>query len=437
MTRRFQGYCFTFFAVLSLLYPKFGFSEPHPPKLASKFMAHGKGALKARKERQCVRKTMSLLGIHKMLVSDPILMQDVFEGTMHLGDFKRARRLVGASLFEPVSFAPMVRKIRRGIFKQHPELRAFLCQALDQGLIEKVGKKGRQQVKRALHHTYLLEILTVEMAKNTDFMVEMTDYLLRVRESYGIEREFIPSVNTLYKASNDIFLAIKTKTMDWVFTEYDRIRSRGYFLPAEEAARKAGLNFNILEAAIAESTHQNSYRDNAIAGVALMVNPPSRVRVTSPDSFIEYVNTKKWNSLYHSWNLAFMTGNVSHLHILYPKLFIPSVVNAKPHDYLFNRALALWVSINFHLFAKINNEADDGIPNKEKLTKLWGKVNLGFGEKLVVDNQVMPASDFKKYAENVLKTTYLDLWQQLGGLLMRAKIIDQDDYDALAKLIDK
>ena len=35
------------------------------------------------------------------------------------------------------------------------------------------------------------------------------------------------------------------------------------------------------------------------------------------------------------------------------KLLIPSVIDAEPDKYLFNRALALWTSINFQYFAKL------------------------------------------------------------------------------------
>ena len=217
--------------------------------------------------------------------------------------------------------------------------------------------------------------------------------------------------------------------MDWVFTEYQRIREQGYIADEEIAARQKGTSFNILEASIAENLH--GFSDNAMAGIALAVNPPETLRIVGENAFMEYEFPPQWVSLYESWNLAFITGNIPYLHVIYPKLLIPSVINASPDDYLFNRALALWTSINFHLFAQLTQQPDYPIANAQEMAQLWGEINHESAKQFVRQTNGVELETFSYY----LGMTYETLWGQLSQLLIASGVITQEEADELTDLL--
>mmetsp|Transcript_10061 Transcript_10061/g.16702 ORF Transcript_10061/g.16702 Transcript_10061/m.16702 type:complete len:309 (+) Transcript_10061:431-1357(+) len=269
------------------------------------------------------------------------------------------------------------------------------------------------------------------MANDWEFMVEVEEHLLAKRESFGIPSDFMASVIKLHEVTGKLFGPIKTKTMDWAVSEYHKIRERGDILASEIAANQKGLKFNILEAAINENL--NGYTDNAMTGIALAIIPPDSVRLVGNNSFLEYELSQEWVSLYESWNLAFITGNLPYLHVLIPKLLIPAVIDAEPNDYIFNRALSLWVSINFFLYAQLIEEEDYAIPNFGGMSQLWGEINNEFANALVSNE--MGGADLSKFQPLLGIMTYAILWDQFKVLLIASDVITPEDGQHLSELL--
>ena len=141
------------------------------------------------------------------------------------------------------------------------------------------------------------------------------------------------------------------------------------------------LILNIVEAVIEDKRTHNE--DNALAGIALAINPAEDVRFESESRVIEYVLSPEWTRLYETWNLAFITANMQSLQLFYPKLLIPQVLCAESNDYMFNRALSLWTSINFYLLTKASKRPETELSGKEALARRWGEINLGYAREYV------------------------------------------------------
>lgn len=382
-----------------------------------------------RDDAECIDTAAKKLGLNKFSHTDPKLLNEILEEDMFLADLESVRVALDDKLTKRYPLKPMISRVLNSIVEKHPPTVEFICEALNRDLIPKLGKKERKTLERIVHHTFLLEYITQAMADNWRLMVEIRHHLIAKREAFGIRSDFMGSVLDLYALTGELFEPIKTKTMDWVFSEYERIREAGTISDQEIAARQNSLKFNILEAAITEN--HNGYHDNAMAGIALTINPFSTVRVDEEDRFLEYEQSQEWNSLYESWNLAFITANMPHFGMLYPKLLIPSVIDADPDDYLFNRALSLWVSLNFHLFAQLNQKPDFEIPNREELSLLWSEINHKYGKELVLANQGVALENFGY----LLGMTYETLWGQLKMLLIGSGVITPDEAQQLTELL--
>ncbi|MBF0443912.1 MAG: hypothetical protein HQK54_18530 [Oligoflexales bacterium] len=376
---------------------------------------------------RCVFETVQRLGINKYPVSDPELFMDILQHDMYLADLPSVVSLLEDKLEKPVLLLPMINHVAFSVVTKHPIVSEFLCKALDRNLIPKI-QGNNPALKRMVHHTYLLEALTQEMARSPQFTFEVENHLLTKREAFGIRSDFMGGVLDMYHLTGNLFEPIKTKTMDWVFAEYDKIRERGSITPEEIQARKSGTTFNILEAAIAEN--KKGYYLNAMTGIAMAINPPENLAVVGDNRFIDYIVSRQWVSLYETWNLAFLTGNMAHLDILYPKLLIPSVIDAAPEKYLFNRATSLWVSINIYLLASLTQKPSFEVENREELTQLWSEINYRHASEYVLSRNKVPLDRFSYY----LGMTYDMLWAQLKQLLIASGVITVDEANLLSNI---
>ena len=97
---------------------------------------------------------------------------------------------------------------------------------------------------------------------------------------------------------------------------------------------------------------------------------------------INYPVNEEWQSLYISWNMAFILGNVNNLDVLFPKLLIPSVLSVKCHQFIEPRVISLWLSINNIIFRLKDLKDLKGPKNKEKMANEWGKINKKYAIKL-------------------------------------------------------
>jgi len=390
-------------------------------------------ALHGGQENQCIRDVVRRLGVDEYEHTDPPLLQDILRNDMFLYDLECMKARLGEKLTKQQSLHPMIAKVRNSIDKKHPMVAEFLCKALEEDLIpEVVDSDEKDIIKRTVHHTYLLELITKEMASDRQLMMEVQSHLLAARERLGLPSDFYDFAILFSSLTGQLFEAIKTKTLDWVFQQYGVIQDRGEILPAESQARSQGLTLNILEACIAENL--NGFQNNAMAGIALAINPTEEVRVVGEERFLEYELSQDWVSLYESWNLAFITGNVQYLNLLYPKLLIPSVIDAEPDKYMFSRALSLWVSGNFFLFAQITHKHEPVVPNAHVLAKLWGEINSKKANAFLLEQKGIELDDCDDCAF-YLGFTYADLWAQLKLYLVESGVITSEEAQKLTELL--
>ena len=149
-----------------------------------------------------------------------------------------------------------------------------------------------------------------------------------------------------------------------------------------------------------------------MAGAVLAAIPPKTITLTADAARnTQWDLSQNWDSLYESWNLAFITGNATYLQVYYPKLLIPAVIAADRLSYISNRAMSLWVSLNFRLFAAFTGKPDLQVPNKEALTELWGAINLKYAEALATAETGYPIAAFAP----MLNTTLAQIMGYMKG----------------------
>ncbi|MBF0314209.1 MAG: hypothetical protein HQK52_12400 [Oligoflexia bacterium] len=151
---------------------------------------------------------------------------------------------------------------------------------------------------------------------------------------------------------------------------------------AEGCEQLPKLILNILEA-VGEDLLQGN-RDNAHAGLVLATNPFSGTHLIEKTREYKHHFDPHWASLYETWNLAFITANIGDLRVLYPKLLIPSVINAAPEDYLYYRTLSLWLALKLYLYAKIKDQKEHReelkVPHSSELAQILGAINAKYAD---------------------------------------------------------
>ncbi|MBF0441592.1 MAG: hypothetical protein HQK54_06780 [Oligoflexales bacterium] len=316
--------------------------------------------------------------------TDVELLKDVLANDLRMADFASFTSSLGAKLTASQPLRPMLNEVIEGINTKQPVLRDFLCVAVQKDLLPNPeNEAARKKIKRAIHLMYLLEELTKKMAVDINFTDEVREYYLTLREKNGIPRDFFSSSYDIARITKSIFEPIKTKTMDYVFDQYGRIRRQGpgTIQGSLFKERNLFLQLNISEAVVTD--YLEGRKDNALAGMGLIMEEPVlKVEVLPGSYFVKNQFRSGWPALYESWNMAFVIGNLSNLELLLPKLLIPSVVNATEEDYIFNRGLSLWVTINMHLFAKISGR-DEQFPSSKNVAKEFGKVTLSYSKQYV------------------------------------------------------
>ena len=323
------------------------------------------------KPMSCAGKLMRHLGLTRDLHTDLDILESILTDDMHLsGNERITKRLLPQT---PQPMGPMLVTIAQAIKTRHPALDRFACHALEHDLLP---TPNPEIVRRSTHHAFLLEKLVNAMAADPAYMETVYEHILAQRAELGVREGFVGSTIDIFKAGGGIFGAVKAKTIDGVMKMLVAIRNRQQILPTEVTARKRGLRLNILEAYATDRVH--GFYKNAMTGLVLTVNSPETIRVRGEHQAVEYVYPQEWTSLYQAWNLAFITGNVDNLDLVYPKLLIPAVLDAEPNDYLFKRVLALWTTINFSLFRKLDDNDDEVLPGKDALAEAWGDITYEY-----------------------------------------------------------
>jgi hypothetical protein len=136
------------------------------------------------------------------------------------------------------------------------------------------------------------------------------------------------------------------------------------------------LNINISEAGTTEYEH--GFKDNALCAYALSED----VEIKQPAAYFNEKHflimelSEEWCSLYVTWNMAFLLSELDELDLILPKLFIPSVINAKPEKFMGKRAVSLWIAMNFDFFREVGGITHVSGPlNRREMAQAWGAIN--------------------------------------------------------------
>jgi hypothetical protein len=248
-------------------------------------------------------------------------------------------------------------------------------------LSKKMETEGRVIIPNVIAWAFVLERLTKAMYDNP----------IIIRNCVAIFQGLRNSRN-LFKGTT-IFYKIKLLSIERPITNnYLKNFETGIVNPSDG---RWTLPLNILEATITD--YLGGRIDNARAGVALLANGPGKKNDPrtgagpsdwSPDKKVPRRSSPlptEWADLYQTWNMAFVTHFPAFPQII-AKLFIPIVADYqdKPKEYLYIRVLALYLTLYHFGLDKIernkNNQPEIDWYD-EKLTRLWGKINLESAKK--------------------------------------------------------
>jgi len=328
---------------------------------------------------KCVDTAVAKLGIDMNMQTDPALLSEILEKDMHLNDMPDVQKLVAADLTQKQSLRSMLSQVHEGVTQVHPAIGVTLCAALANEKTAAIfSTPNVALIKRTIHHMFLLDKIVRKLADDRVFLAQTYKHL---------QTKFSPSrlsrALSMFKAAG-MFGVAKDYSVNKGIENYIELREKGSITPDEVTSRKRNLSTNILEATLTDFLH--GYFPNARVGNTLAWQQPTNVEIVGENRVIQYGLSMDWARLYETWNLAFITGNLDFPNLLYPKLLIPSVLLADGKGYIYYRALALWLSINFYLLAA-SEAASAGqkhisFAGSSDLSTLWGKINLRYSNYL-------------------------------------------------------
>lgn len=332
----------------------------------------------------CVDALMDKLGVSMDLKTDPEILKDILHNDMKLDDCPAVKKILGQTICEPESMKPMLERIRTSIITKQPEIHDFITAALKDNLIPSPDAEAHELIIRSLNHMVLLDAITRAMADDPKVMEEVRDHILNKRKEMGIREGLVGSLIDIYKAEDELFGPVKAKSVDIGVDMMLGFRKQGHVDSRESRNMCTVLGVNIAEAVAADLLW--GFPKNAGAGAELDMHPASKVWVSGDNRTVNFNHSQAWASLYESWNMAFVT-NCANPQFFFPKLLIPQVIDAKPEEYIFNRALALWLAVNFHLFSRIEKKPLVHLPQSKEIARRWGDINLDYGKRLGLEEE--------------------------------------------------
>jgi len=244
-------------------------------------------------------------------------------------------------------------------------------------------------VKRTLHHMFLLDRIVGKLADDREYMRKMRPVLEALVTKATGSTSRIAEIWKMYRAAG-LFGVAKQLTLNKGIDGILGLRDRNAVTPAEAKERSDNLSYNILEATATD--FMNRKWDNGKVGWSLTWAKAQGVEVSGENRIVKYGTNLDWARVYETWNLAFCTGNLHFLNVLYPKLLTPKVLLASGPDYMYNRALALWLSLNFYLLADLDGKPHVKFAGQDELAALWGKINLRYTNYLNGSFKLKPES---------------------------------------------
>ncbi len=388
------------------------------------------------KAKIIVKEAMNALGIQKNMQTDPLTMQSILN-ELNLHDFKTTftpiKKFLNEVVKKPMSLKPMLNSIEHGLISKHPAIIEFLELALEKNWL----KKG-ECVKKSLQITFILETITAAMCNNHAFLIETENHYRSKELELGLDKKNIyKTVKNSWGKFHDLFKVAKIMALDPIMIYFRLQRGLGDSLISIPELKKLHkenkinyfeykllyklcdkcsdpanklVRINIFEAGITE--YKRGFKMNAISAYVLAEdlkqNPPyaifkkrSVIPDKDPNPFYGEITKKKdkfinidadqdWVSLYITWNLAFILGNLNNLDLLFPKLLMPSIINAKSNNFLGVRVVSLWLSINHFLFRDSEGKKLFGPKNKKEMAQAWGEINKKYAFDLAKNKMATP-----------------------------------------------
>jgi len=361
---------------------------------------------------KCVDAVAEKLGITQDMKTDPAVLQDILKNTMYLDDVPEITKLFEKEFKEPTSLTPLLKAIKDGVTDKHPAVGTVMCAALNDPSTKDLvfGNVNKDVIKRTVHQTYLLEHIVGKLAKDPELLRKLLPIMRSKTEKLtangkqdaqcgaqsGLLKRMFSAVGAkinyllggtdadwcrysqLYQSAG-LFLLVKDISVAMGMEGIQGLRESEDITPERTAAHSRGVSINVAEATMQDFAH--GFYDNTAVGYDLAKRGFTTMHVAgTKKKIVEYDYQKDYAPLYESWNLAFITGNMHSLHLLYPKLLIPRVLFSDTKRYIHNRGIALWLTINFFLADEIKR-ANAGLtehvkfPGQKELAIIWGKVN--------------------------------------------------------------
>jgi len=425
-----------------------------------------KNKLNKIQSKKIIEKSILALGLKETKKTNPQIIKTIIE-EFKLDDLKTKNKVMQKffhdSLTQPQELKQMINCIKKSIVLKHPGIVEFLNHA-----INKKWLKPSENIIKALHVTFVLEALTVVMCNDHDFFIEVKDHYKLKEKQMGINP--LHSIRTLMHAfgiTHNLFGTIKALSVDpaMIYFRTQRGLTKSYLnknktkqllkqnkinyieyillLPIHkkglDQANKL-LRINIYEAGITE--YKNGFISNAICAHELnediIKNSPSntfKVKNVIPQNvnnsfyssickknnlFPVFQLSKQWISLYITWNMSFMLGNVNNLDIMLPKLIIPSIIAAEDENFLGARIISLWLSVNHYFYRKYDKGENVDIPNQIKMAKAWGNINKKYAFKLAKKETHEDAKILLKGFNQFFSHPFLN-WMKLTIKLLKNK----------------
>jgi len=417
-----------------------------------------------KKAEAIVDKSMKALGINMEMKTDVKILQEILS-EIKLNDFETTyapmKRFFKEAVSVPQDLKPMLTNIKQGLIKKHPAVLEFAEKALHEGWFVK-----SEYVQKSVHVAFVLEAMTVAMCNSNIFFIEAHNHIRKKELEIGIDnRHIFKTIWRSWPRSANFFASAKAISIDTAMVYFRFRRELGGAPIAEEKIKKLHkqgkisyleykfllltckkktchcgdwLRINIYEAGVTE--YNNGFKSNAISAHALSEYAKKnchqevfKLKIVLPegdiDKFYEPLTKEKnyfptftfdqdWVSLYETWNMAFILGELNNLHFLFPKLFIPSVLNAKSENFLGTRIISLWLAVNNAVFISFNNfEEITGPVNRRKMAQAWGEINRKYAFKLSEEHIQEDSKALKKSFNNRFTRPFYNLAKLFVGFL--------------------
>jgi hypothetical protein len=371
--------------------------------------------------KNIIKKTMFALGLSQNMETDPLMMREILK-ELKIDDFETSfppmKKFLQEIIIKPKSLEPMFENIQKGLITKHPAIMEFLEESL-----KKKWLKKTETVKKSVQITFVLEAMTAAMCNSHKFLIQAENHYRSKAKVLGLDNKHITrTVISTFIRFHNFFKIAKILALDPIMIYFRTQRGLGdslltipelkrlykdkkinyfeyklLFKLCNKCSNPANklVRINIFEAGITE--YRNGFDVNAVSAFALAkdleYNSPRAIfkkksvipeknsdefyneLIEKDNIFLDIDASQDWVSLYITWNLAFILGNLENLDLLFPKLLMPSIINAERNNFLGVRVVSLWLSINHFLFRSASKTEIVGPDNKIEMAKAWSEIN--------------------------------------------------------------